>query len=120
MLPIYMTPGREFWLREKRLRPIRLFSAFALMRDASVSSAETAGAPAGAGVVSLSPDTIKAAQEAAGETVPVFVARAVEAQAQRDKSSLAMGINPATVTNWKMRRNFMALPAFSQKRGNSS
>ncbi|MCI8420257.1 MAG: hypothetical protein HFF79_07120 [Oscillospiraceae bacterium] len=52
--------------------------------------------------------------------MPVFVARAVEAQAQRDKSSLAMGINPATVTNWKMRRNFMALPAFSQKRGNSS
>ncbi len=39
------------------------------------------------------------AQEAAqsvGETVPQFVERAVETQAKRDTSSLALGINPAT------------------------
>ena len=44
-------------------------------------------APAGGGI-SLPSDTIKAAQEAAkaaGETVPVFIARAVETQAQRDE-----------------------------------
>lgn len=53
-------------------------------------------APAGGGGI-LSPDTLKAAQraaEATGETVPVFIARAVETQAQRDKASLSMGLNP--------------------------
>ena len=38
--------------------------------------------------ISLPPSTIKAAQEAAGaagEAVPVFIARAVETQAQRDE-----------------------------------
>lgn len=52
-----------------------------------------------AGDIHLPPNTIKAAQEAAkaaGEAVPVFIARAVETQAKRDKTSLAMGINPAT------------------------
>lgn len=55
-----------------------------------------AGGPqeaAGPGVVSLLPDTLKTAQEAAeaaGETVPVFVARAVEAQAQRDELGYKM------------------------------
>ena len=42
-----------------------------------------------AGGISLSPNTIKAAQEAAkaaGEAVPVFIARAVETQAQRDEA----------------------------------
>ena len=42
-----------------------------------------------AGGISLPPSTIKAAQEAAeaeGEAVPVFIARAVETQAQRDKA----------------------------------
>lgn len=42
------------------------------------------------GGISLPPDTLKAAQEAAeaaGEAVPVFVARAVETQAQRDALS---------------------------------
>lgn len=61
---------------------------------------EPAGQPAGAGgIISLSPDTLKAAQaaaEAAGEAVGDFMARAVEAQAQRDKASLKLGINPAT------------------------
>ena len=52
---------------------------------------------ASAGV--LPPATLAAAQaaaEATGEAVPQFLARAVDAQAQRDKSSLASGINPAT------------------------
>ena len=56
--------------------------------DSSEGSAEAAGSPSEAGVVSLPPDTLKAAQEAAeaaGEAVPVFMARAVETQAQRDK-----------------------------------
>lgn len=46
-----------------------------------------------AGVVSLPSNTLKAAQEAAeaaGEAVPVFVARAVETQAQRDALSCRM------------------------------
>ncbi len=48
---------------------------------------EAAGGPQEAGVVSLPLEAIKTAQEAAeaaGETVPVFVSRAVETQAQRD------------------------------------
>lgn len=49
--------------------------------------------------VPLSPETLKTAQEAAestGETVPQFIGRAVQTQAQRDKASLSLGINPAT------------------------
>lgn len=49
---------------------------------------ETTGAVSRPGVVSLPSETIKTAQEAAeaaGEAVPVFVARAVETQAQRDE-----------------------------------
>ena len=51
------------------------------------------------GIVYLSPHTLEAAQqaaEAAGEGLPDFVSRAVATQAKRDKTSLAMGINPAT------------------------
>jgi len=47
----------------------------------------------------LSSDALKAAQEAAqcvGETVSQFIERAVSVQAQRDKSSLSLGINPTT------------------------
>lgn len=47
----------------------------------------------GAGGISLPSDTIKAAQEAAeaaGEAVPVFIARAVETQAQRDEMGRRM------------------------------
>ena len=47
----------------------------------------------------VSPDTLEAAQraaEATGEAVGEFLARAVETQTQRDKSSLTLGINPAT------------------------
>lgn len=46
-----------------------------------------AGGPQEAGVVSLYPSTLKAAQEAAeaaGETLPAFMARAVETQRERD------------------------------------
>jgi len=48
---------------------------------------EATGGPQEAGVVSLPSDTLKAAQEAAkaaGEALPVFVARAVGTQADRD------------------------------------
>lgn len=49
--------------------------------------------------IPLSPEALKTAQEAAestGETVPQFIARAVQTQAQQDKASLSLGIDPAT------------------------
>ena len=57
-------------------------------RDGAGGPQEATGQPARGGVVSLSPETLETAQraaEAAGEALPQFVARAVEAQAQRDK-----------------------------------
>ena len=51
-----------------------------------------AGAPQGMGAI-LTPAALKTAQEAAqraGETVPAFVGRAIETQAQRDKVIQAM------------------------------
>ena len=48
---------------------------------------EAAGGPQEARVLSLPPDTLKAAQEAAqaeGEGLPQFIGRAVETQAERD------------------------------------
>lgn len=60
---------------------------------------EAPGRPAGVGGISLHPQALRTAQEAAqsvGETVPQFVERAVETQAKRDRSSLALGINPVT------------------------
>ena len=71
----------------------------AMARDSADGPQEAAGQPTGAGVVSLPFETLEAAQraaEATGEAVGEFLARAVETQAQRDKSSMAMGINPAT------------------------
>ena len=68
-------------------------------RDGAGGPQEAAGAAAGAGGISLSPDTLESAQQAAertGEAVGEFLARAVETQAKRDKSSIALGINPAT------------------------
>lgn len=53
----------------------------------------------GGGGISLHPRALKTAQEAAqntGETVEQFIERAVQTQAQRDKSSLGLGINPAS------------------------
>lgn len=55
---------------------------------------ETLERPRGVGMVSLPSEAIKTAQaaaEAAGEAVPVFVARAVETQAKRDK--IARGLD---------------------------
>lgn len=60
---------------------------------------EAPGRPAGGGGIFLHPKALRTAQEAAqsvGETVPQFVERAVETQAKRDRSSLALGINPVT------------------------
>ena len=68
-------------------------------RDGAGGPQEAAGAAAVAGGISLSPDTLESAQQAAertGEAVGEFLARAVETQVKRDKSSIALGINPAT------------------------
>ena len=62
-------------------------------RDASSGPIEAPTAFLGAGAVFLPSDTLKAAREAAeasGETLPGFVGRAVETQAQRDKLSRKM------------------------------
>mgnify|MGYP004703373185 FL=1 len=56
------------------------------------SPQQPAGAPQGEGAI-LTPSALKTAQEAAqraGETVPAFVGRAIETQAQRDKVIQAM------------------------------
>ena len=75
----------------------------AMERDGGGTASEIAGkrpeSTAGAEVVSLPFETLEAAQraaEATGEGLSQFVARAVETQAQRDKSSLRMGLNPVT------------------------
>lgn len=65
----------------------------AIARDSAGATQEAPTAQAEVRGISLSPDTLKAAQraaEAAGEAVPVFVARAVETQAQRDALSRRM------------------------------
>lgn len=54
---------------------------------------QPAGASQGMGAIILTPAALKTAQEAAqraGETVPAFVGRAIETQAQRDKVIQAM------------------------------
>lgn len=51
-------------------------------------------ATGGAGGISLSPSTLKAAQEAAkaaGEAVPVFIDRAITTQARRDVAARKLG-----------------------------
>lgn len=56
------------------------------------SPQQPTGAPQGEGAI-LTPAALKTAQEAAqraGETVPAFVSRSVETQAQRDKVMQAM------------------------------
>ena len=68
-------------------------------RDGAGEPQEAAGAAAGAGGISLPSDALESAQaaaEATGEAPTVFIARAIETQAKRDKSSIALGINPAT------------------------
>lgn len=68
-------------------------------RDGAGEPQEAAGAAAVAGGISLPSDALESAQaaaEATGEAPTVFIARAIETQAKRDKSSIALGINPAT------------------------
>ena len=68
-------------------------------RDGADGPPEAAGAAAVAGGISLPPDVLEAAQQAAertGEAVGDFLARAAQAQAKRDEISLHMGLNPAT------------------------
>ena len=70
-----------------------------LARDGAGGPQEATGRLAGAEVVSLPPETLETAQQAAeatGEALLQFVARAVDTQAKRDKSSLRMGLNPVT------------------------
>lgn len=65
---------------------------FVLESIGEESPQQPAGAPQGMGAI-LTPAALKTAQEAAqraGETVPAFVGRAVETQAQRDKVMQAM------------------------------
>lgn len=74
-----------------------------------IGEQETVSRPVGAstahgsaGEVVLHQEALRMAQEAAqraGETVPQFIERAVETQAKRDKTSLALGISPATGKN---------------------
>lgn len=74
----------------------------AMERDGGGTTSEITGngseSAQGARAVSLPSETMEAAQraaEAAGQTVPDFIRRAVETQAQRDRASLKLGINPA-------------------------
>lgn len=67
-----------------------------------------AGDVSGVGGGILTPAALETATGAAqktGETVSAFVERAVTVQAQRDKASLRMGINPAKPKDgWRRRR----------------
>lgn len=68
-------------------------------RDGARGQQAAAEGPQVGGGVLISPDTLERAQQAAeatGEAIADFLTRAVETQAKRDRSSLAMGINPAT------------------------
>ncbi len=68
-------------------------------RDGAGGPQQAAGAPTGAGGISLPPGVLESAQRAAGRTgeaVWDFLARAAQSQAKRDEISLHMGLNPAT------------------------
>ena len=68
-------------------------------RDDAGGPQEATGRSTGAGGISLSPDALESAQQAAGRTgeaVGEFLSRAAQAQAKRDEISLHMGLNPAT------------------------
>ena len=74
----------------------------AMERDNGGTASEIAQQPVEtaqeAGSIPVSPDTLEAAQRAAGrtgESVAAFVARAVAEQENRDDNSFKMGINPA-------------------------
>ena len=68
-------------------------------RDGARGPQVGAEGPQVGGGVFIPPDTLERAQQAAeatGEAIADFLARAVETQAKRDRSSLAMEISPAT------------------------
>ena len=71
-----------------------------ISQDRDKGPSQAREGPLGGGVVfSLPSQAYECAVEASaasGEDLPEFVARAVDVQAKRDKTSLAMGINPAT------------------------
>ena len=72
----------------------------AMERDGSGSSSEVRRTTQEGIGVSLIPELLEAAQKAAaatGETLEQFIERAVLTQAQQDKASLPLGINPAAV-----------------------
>lgn len=70
-----------------------------MARDGAGGPQEAAGEVAGDGGISLPSDALESVQQAAertGEAPAVFVARAIETQAKRDRNSLKLGINPVT------------------------
>ena len=70
----------------------------AMERDGSGSPAKARGVVQDGVGVSLVPKTLETAQKAAeatGETLEQFMERAVVTQAERDRNSLCLGINPA-------------------------
>ena len=67
-----------------------------MARDGAGSPQEAAGAAEVAGGISLSPDALEAAQQAAGRTGEAVGDFLALAQAKRDEISLHMGLNPAT------------------------
>ena len=70
-----------------------------ISQDRDKGHLEARKGPLAGETVSLPSEAYKRAIEASaasGEDLPDFVSRAVTVQAQRDKTSLAMGIDPAT------------------------
>ena len=69
-----------------------------IFQDCDRGPSEALQGPSGGRGISLHPEALRTAQNAAqkaGETVSQFVERAVETQAQRDDASLKLGINPS-------------------------
>lgn len=70
-----------------------------ISQDRDKGPCEDLQGPFGGGGISLHPEALQAAQEAAqmaGETVSQFVDKAVTSQAQRYKAVIALGISPST------------------------
>ena len=69
-----------------------------ISQDRDRGPSEALQGPSGGEGICLHPEALQTAQNAAqkaGETVSQFVERAVETQAQRDETSLKLGINPS-------------------------
>ncbi len=70
-----------------------------ISQDRDRGPSEAQQGPSVGGGISLHPEALQAAQEAAqmaGETVSQFVDKAVTSQAQRYKAVIALGISPST------------------------